>query len=494
MLVDALSPRQSRRVAWLIRMLCGCVLLVPAVARAHATLKSSSPAANSVVATGVRMLRLNFSESPELAVTRVVVLDADGHVVLTMAPVYAADSHRAIVVGLATPLPAGRYRVQWHTAGDDGHPVHGEYTFTVAASRGEGPRPSTTVRGEASGTMDASSAHHLQQPRASIPDAERNMDDGFDAGSPAYIVIRWLQFVGLLIVIGAVVFQYGVLGFLRRKEDPDSPMLAVARGRAAATARTAAMVLGLVVLARLYAQSYAMHGSARAAINLALLGTLLTHTVWGWGWLLQAVSVIGAIVGFTKAHRAREDNGRREHRVIWAATAMAVVALAFTPALSGHAVSTPGWQGLPILADGLHVLGAGGWLGSLLFVLVIGIPAALQLPDAQRGIMVAELVNAFSPVALVCAGLAATTGVFAAWLHLGTIPALWTTHYGRVLLLKLGVLSVVAGTGAYNWLTVKPRLGDTAAVPHLRRSATLELAVGAVVLLITAVLVATPIE
>lgn len=37
-------------------------------------------------------------------------------------------------------------------------------------------------------------------------------------------------------------------------------------------------------------------------------------------------------------------------------------------------------------------------------------------------------------------------------LHPGTIPALGMTRYGRVLLLKLGVLSVVVGARAYNWL------------------------------------------
>src|ERR1035437_9041063 len=139
MLVGAPAPRHSRSVSWFVKMLCGYVWLVPAVARAHDTLKSSSPAANSVVATVVRMLRLNFSEAPELAVTRIVVLDADGRVVPTMVPVYATDSHRAIVVGLTTPLPTGQYRVQWHTAGEDGHPVHGEYAFTVVARQREGP-------------------------------------------------------------------------------------------------------------------------------------------------------------------------------------------------------------------------------------------------------------------------------------------------------------------------------------------------------------------
>ena len=100
--------------------------------------------------------------------------------------------------------------------------------------------------------------------------------------------------------------------------------------------------------------------------------------------------------------------------------------------------------------------------------------------------------SAFSPTALVFAGLAASTGVFSAWLHLGTIPALWQTTYGQTLLVKLGILSVVVATGAYNWLRVKPALGNVEGAVRIRRSATIELAVGVLVLVVTAVLVATP--
>ena len=59
-------------------------------------------------------------------------------------------------------------------------------------------------------------------------------------------------------------------------------------------------------------------------------------------------------------------------------------------------------------------------------------------------------------------------------------------------MLKLGILSVVAGTGAYNWLRVKPTLGDVVGARRVRRSARVEVAVALLVLVVTAVLVATP--
>jgi copper transport protein len=83
------------------------------------------------------------------------------------------------------------------------------------------------------------------------------------------------------------------------------------------------------------------------------------------------------------------------------------------------------------------------------------------------------------------------TGLFATWLHVGAPSALWQTDYGRTLLIKLALLGTVFGTGAYNWRRLRPALGDEAGATRLRRSATVEIAAGVLVLLATAVLVAT---
>ena len=84
------------------------------------------------------------------------------------------------------------------------------------------------------------------------------------------------------------------------------------------------------------------------------------------------------------------------------------------------------------------------------------------------------------------------TGAVSAWIHLETPGNVWGSSYGRVLLLKLAILSIVAATGAYNWLRVLPALGGPDGAARIGRSARIEVAVAIVVLLVTAVLVATP--
>ncbi len=79
-----------------------------------------------------------------------------------------------------------------------------------------------------------------------------------------------------------------------------------------------------------------------------------------------------------------------------------------------------------------------------------------------------------------------------AWVRLGAVTALWNTTYGQVLLVKLALLAALAAIGFHNWRNVQPTLGTDEATARLERSATLELFVGALVVVVTAILVATP--
>ena len=536
---------RARSVALIFSALL--VALLPGTLRAHGALRRSEPADAAHLNVAPREVRLTFTESVELDFARLALSGPNGPVELGPLAL-APDSGTVLVARVAGGLAAGAYTIAWQVAGEDGHPVRGQIRFMIAPGAaglaagqvgplapGQGPPPAT---------------HHDP---ASFPSG-----GGFDAESPLYVAVRWLTFLGLVAVIGAIAFRIVLWGVHRQDPRFDFPFAARAAARAA---RLGLWMTGLVALAavlRLYAQSYALHGAGQA-LQPGLLGTMLGRTLWGWGWLLQVVGTIVAAAGFllarkqvwvkassgeplgtTRSIQANEhvgvaagagapgrqplpedappvlprfpsragdpsrstpaegyDPGQRtpgakqSASLGWWIAAVGAMLLAFTPGMSGHAASTPWFAPVPVVTDAVHVIGAGGWLGSLLAVLLVGIPVALKLAPGDRGPAIAALVNAFSPTAMFFAGAVTATGVFAAWLHLGAVPELWESAYGRTLLLKLGVLSIVFGTGAYNWLKVKPALGDEVAAARLRRSAVLELAVGAVVLVVTAVLVAT---
>lgn len=447
---------------WLVMALAG-VLVSVTLAYAHGTLRRSAPAKDQHLSAAPTEIRLTFTEAVELSLARVALAGPSGQVALGRLSL--ADSARVVIAPVAGGLVDGSYTVQWQIAGADGHPVRGEFAFFIA------PGAAGLAGATDAAAMDPLTHHDP----TTFPST-----GGFSAESPAYALIRWLSFIAILGVIGSVAFRL-VLSIVRRQTNPaGQPLLMpAARGAAGLGAGFGVALLALTG-ARLIAQSVALHGAA-SAFDTTLVSTMLTRTTWGSGWVLQLVATLVAAIGFWVARRSPAG---------WPIAGVGALALGVSSALSGHAAAVPQYGPLPIIADALHVVGASGWLGSLMVLLIVGIPVAMRL-GGNRADAIAALVNAFSPTALIFAGLTVATGVFAAWLHLGGVSALWESGYGRTLLLKLGALSGVFATGAYNWLRVKPRLGQDLATSRLRRSATAEIAVGAIVLAITAVLVAS---
>lgn len=449
------------------------LLALPTAAAAHEELRDATPASGDTLSAVPDQLRLTFVNPLQLDLAHLTLLGPRGSVELGELR-RASNAPHVLVAPIRGRLTAGEYTVRWQVAGPDAHPVRGEYTFTI--------------RTDADGVAPAPVQPDVPTREApeTVEDAERTAVplSGFDSQSPLYAAVRWLTFVGLLGVIGVVAFRLFVLSGLERGADlPTGTALRAETSTRAVRLGFGAVGLLLVALVlRLYAQLYALHGTPRI-IDTDRVGSLLAGTTWGLGWLLQAGGLLVTTLGFALT--------RSRARVGWALAALGAAVLAFTPALSGHAagVQDVGW--LAILADGLHVLGAGGWLGTLLVVVAAALPAALRQP-AGRGAATAALINAFSPTALFFAGVVVSTGVFSAWLHVGAVSGLWTTAYGRTLLLKLGVASLVFATGAYNWLKVRPALERESAGGRIRRSAAIELVIALAVLAVTAVLVATP--
>ena len=84
------------------------------------------------------------------------------------------------------------------------------------------------------------------------------------------------------------------------------------------------------------------------------------------------------------------------------------------------------------------------------------------------------------------------SGIVSALFQVGALPDLWTTGYGRTLLVKLLLLAAVAALALHDWRRVLPALEADDGPARLRRAARAELALGAAVLLVTAVLVGLP--
>ena len=211
---------------------------------------------------------------------------------------------------------------------------------------------------------------------------------------------------------------------------------------------------------------------------------MLTATVWGAGWLLGAIGAAIAALGWAASRRS-----------VTIGTPLALtgaVGMAFSPALSGHAGASSHFI-LSVAFDVLHIVAAGVWVGGLLIVLIAGIPAMRRLSEGNSDAAVSALVNSFHPLALFCAPLVVLAGGGTSWIRLGDLSSVWSTEYGRILLLKIALVALVAGMGMYNSMRARRRLGAAEGTRHIRTTAAIEVMLAACVLWVTTLLVTLPV-
>jgi copper transport protein len=291
--------------------------------------------------------------------------------------------------------------------------------------------------------------------------------------------IEWSDVVSQYVEFLATFAAYGALGFrwlvLRsRAARPEMVAATEPSGRSmwdASELRAATVgTLGALVLVGLTV----METSSRAAEKHITFAAALA------GPRGTMVPLVLSAVLFLALLLARARMGGA-----WAIALLAGIALALRSLLAGR---------LGPAATALHVVGGSLWLGTLFVMVLAGLPAAMRArpPTGGRGTLVLLLVSRFSPVALVSAALLACSGVVMAWIHLPKLADLWSTPYGVTLILKLCVVASVLSLGAWNWRRMTPRLSSDDSAHALRRTATSELMLAAVVLIVTAVLVTLP--
>lgn len=288
------------------------------------------------------------------------------------------------------------------------------------------------------------------------------------------VVLEYLGFLAWFAVFGALGFRFIVLAPLERhlatSGTTDAGTLRIVHDaglRGAARIGVVGAILYLIGLGN------ALAGDARK-MHLAT-GAAFAHE--SGMFYAQLVLILVMLVCFLLA--------LGKLRGVWVVAAIAGLCFVFRGIVTGR---------LRGLVNPIHELSAALWLGTLFVLVAAGLPAILRgdVARERRGPITAELITRFSPLAIVAVAFLGVSGVTTAWLHLHVLSNLWTTPYGITLIIKLCVVVIVLALGAWNWRGMTPRLGQESAAFSMRRSATTELVVGAVVLALTAVLVSIP--
>ena len=429
-------------------------IVVPPLLLAHTALLRSEPAGDAHLMEAPRRLVLEFTEVVALATARVILRGPAGDTIPLAALNHTDSTRRTVVAEVIVPPRAGGHVVEWTVAGTDGHPVRGTFRFTV----------DTAAAGLAAPAGDT-----LAGPRDTGRAATGSGEGQLDASSPVYAGVRFLTLAAVLGLLGSVA--------LGRLVVPRAPLSEYLRDAIVQATRRfglmSAAALLLLAVGRLVLQTVALHGGW----STAAARQLVTGTTWGTGWLLQAAGALVAM-GLLRA--------RRDHP-FGIAVMLGVLAVVISAPLSGHPVAVPDAALLAVALDAIHVLAVGTWLGALAVIVLAVMPATRSAPhETMRGLLVA-----FTPVALTGGALVLVSGAAGAWLQLGGLAPLFSSDYGRLLLIKVVLLAAVAGIGFVNWRRIVPALLSEQGASRLRRSAGLELGLAIFALVVTAVLTAT---
>jgi putative copper export protein len=167
------------------------------------------------------------------------------------------------------------------------------------------------------------------------------------------------------------------------------------------------------------------------------LAVLLGETRVGAVWLTHAglLALAAASLAFRRG---------------WTAAAVAAaLALAVLPA-GGHAAALdPAERGFGLAAQIVHVVAGPAWAGALLPLLV-----CIRLSPGEAAL----LSRRFTPYGLACVALVAISGVWSAWLLVGSVPGLVGTPYGWWTSAKIVLFLLMLGLAAANRLAWTPRL------------------------------------
>jgi copper resistance protein D len=308
------------------------------------------------------------------------------------------------------------------------------------------------------------------------------------------IAVRAIHLAATALVAGIVFFEWLVAG-------PTLPVTGESLSRIVMRYRTriAAILWAALALAVISGAAWLVLLAGdivdRPTIEVLFDGTawtVLTQTRFGLDSQLRLL--LAALLGVFVQRLKRADGRTLVHGAPAAALAAAFVG---GLAWAGHGAATPGRPGiLHVSADILHLIAAAAWFGGL-------VPFALLLRDLHRSDghgpnIAGRISHRFSNLGMCAVAALLVSGVINASFLVGDVQGLAGTSYGRLLSVKLLLVTGMICLAAVNRQYLLPHLaaGDDPPDPNLgtriarklERNAILEIVLGIAVMIVVAML------
>lgn len=382
-------------------------------AEAHADLLETLPADGEVLDEAPEQIELRFNEPVQLIEGATRLFPGGG----TPSVLDARVVDTTLTAALPPSLGEGAYTVAYRIVSADGHPVGGAISFQI----GEGP---------------------FVVPHAGSIPADPVITE------TAVSILTFAQYLGLLVFTGLVFFEHAVRRSPRRPAPRTRRVLRYAIGAAAFSSLLLIPMSGSRVTGTEFVTFLADQGD----LVVAPLAVWLPGVSWQVFVSAAVVTVLG-VASYAVVSRSNSRLGR-------IFVAFCAIALLATPVLVGHTQTVrPVWA--MQLADFGHLVAGAFWVGGVIG-LVRYLAAAQpftrggrpQFPAADALTVVAT----FSRFALYSVLVLGASGILMGYLIIGSWEALLTSGYGRLLLIKLGIVAIVVALAARNRLQLLPRI------------------------------------
>jgi copper transport protein len=474
-----------------LSFIVGFVLLggaaFPSVAFAHASVESTSPEAGSTVSQSPREITITFDQGISVPRGAVRILNEQAERIGTEKPRVEATSGRSNTVSVGVPkLANGAYVVSWRAVSEDGHPIRGAFTFRVGASGDQ--------------TAVAKLARELLTNGRSDPGL-----------SLAMAITRALSFAAILVLLGGSAYVLMIRPSLTGNDQRVSSLVKIGGTAAAISGFTTIAMFGPYAAGegfRGIGDGTLLDDTLSSYTGRSLLFRTVALMVLAWVLLRRLCRLTriparapGSLLATTnpqnadptstsatteveschtppntlpntpsKTQSSTQSNTQSNSTVHDRAgdslgDTFVVICLSFTvlvlTSFIGHG-ATGRWRILGALATVIHVGAAATWIGLLVVMLTAFSPTKSKTNPAVNPTMnpttnpsantpatnaILPAIERFSTVAFWSVAALVLSGFLNGLRQTGTTRGLSSTSYGRLLLVKIGIVGVIVGLG-----------------------------------------------
>jgi putative copper resistance protein D len=281
------------------------------------------------------------------------------------------------------------------------------------------------------------------------------------------VASRAVHFAALALVLGAPLFRLAIAPRGAARGWPGGRAIELA-------AALAALVSGLGWFAGV-AATFA--GGWRDALAPDILQGVTFETRFGHLWIgrLVVLAAVLAVQAWTR------PSWRRDGVLVALAAALSASLIGVGHGMTG-AGGGPAVARAHMVADVVHLICAMGWIGGLFCLAQVLRRGAADA--AELGVVLSR----FSRLGYWLVALLLVSGCVNALVLVPRPDSLLTSDYGRVLLVKLGLVLIMVGFALYNRLALVARVQSKAGAQALWRSVLAEQGMGALVLATVALL------